>query len=300
MLRAINNYWILLPGNVKGALFMLLATFFGSIMSALIKHVGQRIPVFEILFIRQICVLLIISPIIVQTLDTVFKTTAFRLHLMRSFFAAIAMATGFTALVHLPLAEVTAIGFARTLFTTLLAILFLRETVGMRRWSVTIIGFIGVLIIIRPSPNNLNEYAFLALLSSLFVASIVIVLRRLSQIEPAPTIMVYQSLFVTLVMAGPAFYFWINPTWPELVLIMLIGTLMSAMQWLTIQALKFAEAVAVAPIDYFRLLFATALGMLFFSETPTVWTIIGSSVIIASTLYTIRRNAHLKRQNDAA
>ena len=73
---------------------------------------------------------------------------------------------------------------------------------------------------------------------------------------------------------------------------------MSAMQWLTIQALKFAEAVAVAPIEYVRLLFATALGILFFAETPTVWTIIGSSVIIGSTLYTIRRNAHLKRQND--
>ena len=298
MLKIINNSWNPLTGNVKGALFMLLATFFGSIMAALIKHVGQRVPVFEILFIRQICVLLIISPVIIQTFDTVFRTKAFRLHLMRSFFAAIAMTTGFTALVHLPLAEVTAIGFARTLFTTLLAIVFLRESVGIRRWSVTIIGFFGVLIIIRPVPNNLNEYAFLALLSSLFVAGIVIVLRRLSQIEPAPTIMVYQTLFVTLVMAGPAFYFWINPTWQELVLIMLIGTLMSAMQWLTIQALKFAEAVAVAPIDYVRLLFATALGMLFFAETPTLWTIIGSSVIIGSTLYTIRRNAQLKRQND--
>ena len=298
MLRQSKNRWITLPGNVKGAFLILVATFFGAIMGALIKHVGQRIPVFEILFIRQICVLVIISPIILKTYDTVFRTKAFPLHLMRSTFAAIAMATGFTALVHLPLAEVTAIGFARTLFTTLLALIFLRETVGVRRWSVTIIGFIGVLIVIRPGPDNLNEYAFLALLSSLFVAGIVIVLRRLSQIDPASTIMVYQSFFITLVMAGPAYFFWIKPTWQELVLILAIGALMSVMQWLTIQALKFAEAVAIAPIDYARLLFATALGMIYFSEIPTIWTISGSSVIIASTLYTIRRNAVLKKQNE--
>jgi len=216
---------------------------------------------------------------------------------MRSALAAIAMATGFTALVHLPLAEVTAIGFARTLFTTLLAIIFLSETVGVRRWSVTIVGFIGVLIVIRPGPGNLNEYAFLALLSSLFVAGIVIVLRRLSQIDPASTIMVYQSFFITIVMAVPAYFFWIKPTWQELVLILAIGALMSVMQWLTIQALKFAEAVAVAPIDYARLLFATAFGMIFFSEIPTIWTISGSLVIIGSTLYTIRRNAALKKQS---
>jgi len=298
MLRQSNNRWITLPGNVKGAFLILVATFFGAIMGALIKHVGQRIPVFEILFIRQICVLVIIAPIIFKTYDTVFRTKAFPLHLMRSTFAAIAMATGFTALVHLPLAEVTAIGFARTLFTTLLAVICLRETVGVRRWTVTIIGFIGVLIIIRPGPDNLNEYAFLALLSSMFVAGIVIVLRRLSQIDPASTIMVYQSFFITLVMVGPAFYFWIRPTWQELILILIIGALMSVMQWLTIQALKFAEAAAVAPIDYARLLFATALGMIYFSEIPTIWTISGSSVIIASTLYTIRRNAVLKKQNE--
>ena len=98
-------------------------------------------------------------------------------------------------------------------------------------------------------------------------------------------------------MAGPAYFFWIKPTWQELVLILGIGALMSVMQWLTIQALKFAEAVAVAPMDYARLLFATALGMIYFSEVPTMWTLSGSSVIIASTLYTIRRNAVLKKRS---
>ena len=300
MLNSLQIRWRGLPGNARGALWVLLATFFGAMMGALIKNVGQRIPVFEILFIRQICALAIISPVIIRTYDTVLNTKVFNLHFMRGAFAAIAMASGFTALVHLPLAEVTAISFARTLFTTLLAIIFLQEVVGIRRWSVTIVGFIGVLIIIRPGPDNLNVYAFLALFSSMFVAGIMILLRKLSQIDPAPTIMVYQSTFVTLVMAGPAIYLWVVPTWQELALILVIGALMSITQWLNIQGLKSAEAVAVAPVDYARLLFATILGMVFFSEIPTVWTLSGSAIIISCTLYTIRRNAMLKRQDKTA
>src|SRR3546814_14649426 len=87
------------------------------------------------------------------------------------------MTAGFTALVHLPLTEATAISFARTLFTTILAIVFLHEVVGRRRWSATLVGFLGVVIVARPSPGHLSEYALLALLSAAFVAALQIALR---------------------------------------------------------------------------------------------------------------------------
>ncbi len=260
-------------------------------MAGGIKFVGQRIPVFEILFIRQVCVLLIISPILLRWPIKTFKTKFLKLHVARGACAAIAMMTGFTALVHLPLAEATAISFTQTLFTTLLAIIFLSETVGIRRWTVTIVGFIGVLIVIRPTTDGINEFALLALISAFFVAGIIIILRRLSQTEAPSTIMAYQSLFVTIVMAGPALYLWIMPTWVELAIILIISILMSAMQWLRIQGMRVAEAVALAPFEYTRLLFATIIGVLVFSELPTIWTFFGSAVIIGSTLYTIQRNA---------
>jgi drug/metabolite transporter (DMT)-like permease len=285
---------------VRGSFWVLLASLIGAVMAALIKFIGQRIPVFEILFVRQLCVLVVLAPVIARTHRTIFKTKVLRFHLMRGGFAAIAMATGFTALVHLPLAEATAISFARTLFMTLLAIVFLREAVGIRRWSVTIIGFIGVMIIIRPDADNVNVYALLALLSSLFVAGIIIVLKMLSSTEPPSTIMTYQSVMVTAVMAGPAIYLWVMPTWPEVALIVVIGGLMSMMQWVMIQGLKAAEAVAVAPVEYARLLFVTIIGIVFFNEIPTAWTIAGSAIIIGSTLYTIRRNAMRKQRGDGA
>jgi len=289
------KYWHNLPGNARGAMWVLLASVFASVMGALIKHVGQRIPVFEILFIRQLCVLAILSPVIAQNHRTIFKTKMLKYHVMRGAFAAVAMSTGFTAMVHMQLAEAIAISFARTLFMTLLAIVFLREVVGIRRWSVTIIGFIGVLIIVRPGTEHMNSYAWFALTSAMFVAALTIVLRKLSQVEPASTIMAYQSSFITVIMAGPAFYYWVMPTWHEILLILVIGALMSNMQWFMIQGLKAAEAVAVAPIEYTRLLFAGIIGMVFFAEIPTVWTLVGSAIIIGSTLYTIRRNAIRKR-----
>ncbi len=268
-------------------------------MSALIKQVGQTIPVIEILFIRQLLVLTIISPVIVRHIDSVFRTRVLRLHVMRGSLSVIAMITGFTAVVHLPLAEVTAISFVRTLFTTILAIVFLKEIVGVRRWASVIAGFIGVLVIVRPDTGSIDAYALLALASALFVSGINIVMRKLSQIDNPSTIMAFQSTFVTLLMAGPAIYGWVTPTFEEGYMIVMIGGLMSLMQWLFIQAFRVGEAAAIAPMEYARLLFATVIGIVFFAEIPTVWTLTGAGIIIASTLYTMHRTALKKRKGTA-
>ena len=292
----IYRRWLTLPGNVKGSLIVLLASLISVLMTSLIKHVGQSIPVVEILFIRQILVLVIISPVILKKLDTVFKTKVFRFHVLRGSISVIAMLTGYTAVVHLPLAEVTAISFVRTLFTTILAILFLKEVVGVRRWSSVIVGFIGVLVIVRPEPENINAYALLAIVSAFFVSSINIVTRKLSQIENSSTIMAYQSIIVALAMSGPAIYLWVMPTWDEAFFIVVIGGLMSLMQWIFIQAIKVGEAAAIAPMEYSRLLYAAVIGIVFFAEIPTLWTLTGAGIIIASTLYTLHRNTLYKRQ----
>tara|TARA_Y100001968_G_C18883400_1_gene492726 strand:- start:184 stop:525 length:342 start_codon:yes stop_codon:yes gene_type:complete len=102
--------------------------------------------------------------------------------------------------------------------------------------------------------------------------------------------MAHLSLFVTIVMAGPAFYVWVMPTLVELAIILLFGISMSAIEWLRIEGMREAEAAVVAPFEYTRLLFATIIGVLVFSEIPTIWTLVGSTIIIGSTLYTIRRN----------
>lgn len=283
--------WQALSGNIRGSIIILIASLVSVIMSSLIKHVGQTIPVIEILFFRQIMVLIIISPVIFKNRATVFRSNIYGMHFLRASLSIFAMYLGFTAVVNMPLAEVTAISFARILFTTILAILFLSEVIGLRRWTSIIIGFIGVLVIIRPDPDNINIYALMAVTSALFVSAVQIILRKLSQIDKPSTILVFHSVSITLVMSVPAYFQWVMPSVDEMIFIVMIGSLMSLMQWMFIQALKVGEAAAIAPMEYVRLLYAGVIGIIFFSETPTVWTLSGAAIIVGSTLYTMRRNA---------
>ncbi|NQW11041.1 MAG: DMT family transporter [Alphaproteobacteria bacterium] len=287
--------WDALPGNVRGSIWMSISGLVFAVMVALIKHTGRTLPVIEILFIRQLFVLIYLSPAIARGFPAVFRTKRPELHAIRVGLSAVAMTAAFTALVHLPLAEATAISFSRALFTTVLAVFILRETVGWRRWSATAVGLIGVLVIVRPSPEHANEYALLGLLSAVFVAGIMIVLRLLSQTERPITIMAYQAVCLTVIMAVPAAWLWVTPTWEELLVLAVIGGVMSVGQYTNIKAFAAGEAAAVAPFEYGRLLFATVFGIWFFAEIPTIYTLIGAAIVIASTLYTMHRNA-IKKQ----
>ena len=283
--------WNSLTGNVRGSILIIIGTFVGTLMVSCIKVLGQRIPVVEILFMRQVVLLLVIAPMMVRNFPGVFVSRHRKLHFIRVGVSSIAMITGFTAFVHLPLAEATTIGFARTLFTTVLAVLILHETVGLRRWSATALGFIGVVVVVQPGSDSFSLYALAAILSAFLVALLMIFLRTLSQVDKPITIMSYQAVFLTLILAAPALYFWVTPTWTQLVLVIVAGTLMSVMQWLNIQAYKVGEAAAIAPMDYFRLFFATLIGIWFFSEIPTIWTFVGAGIILLSTAYTMHRNS---------
>ncbi len=287
----LRTTWRSLSGNARGSLWLLMGGLFATIMVTGIKFVGQRLPVLEILFFRQLFVLILLSPLFVREFPGAFRTQRLKLHLSRCAISIIAMTTGFTAIVHIPLAEATAISFSRAMFATLLAILVLKEVVGLRRWGATIIGFIGVIVIIRPGPDGINEYAVLALFSAALVACNLIMTKRLAMTESPSTIMAYHAGVLTVAYAVPAWWLWIKPTWTELGLIVGIALLMSMVQYSTIRGYKEAEASAVQPLEYVRLIYAAGIGFLIFSEVPTIWTWIGATMIIASSFYTMRINA---------
>ncbi len=282
--------WDLLSANVRGSIWMVLSSLVFAVMATCIKLLGQDLPVIEILFFRQMFVILVVLPAIARGFPTVLVTSRWPVHLTRALLAFVAMTAGFTALVHLPLAEATAISFARTLFTTILAVVFLHEVVGWRRWTATLVGFLWVVVVARPSPEQFNEYALLALLSACFVAALQIALRSLAQTERPVTIMAYQNVCLSLLLAGPAAYLWVTPTWEQVAFLAAIGVLMSVVQWTMIKAYGIGEASAIAPMEYGRLLFATVAGIWVFAEVPTVYTLVGATLIIASTLYTVHRN----------
>jgi drug/metabolite transporter (DMT)-like permease len=287
--------WDGLSGNARGSLWLLAGGLFATVMVTGIKFVGQRLPVLEILFFRQMFVFMLLSPVLVKEFPGAFRTKRLKLHLSRCAISIVAMTSGFTAIVHLPLAEATAISFSRAMFATLLAIIVLKEVVGIRRWSATIVGFLGVLVIVRPSAEGINQYALLALFSAALVACNLIMTKSLSATERPSTIMAYHAGTLTVAYAIPTWWLWIEPSWTEMGFIVGVALLMSMVQYCTIRGYKEAEASAAQPLEYVRLIYAAGIGFLVFSEVPTLWTWAGASLIIASSIYTMRRNAMKSR-----
>ncbi len=264
-------------------------------MALLIKLAGLRLHVVQIIFVRQMIMTLIMLPKISKSFPQSIKSTRPGLHLLRISIALVAMLSGFTAVINMPLADATAIGFAKSFFVTIFAIIILRETVGPRRWIATILGFSGVIIMLQPGGDSFSIYGIYAAVGAVAAGLVMVIIRLLSRTEAPATILIYQAVGVGLVLAIPAYLFWQSPTVNEWLLMLLIGITGYWSQMANIYAYKFGEASLLAPLEYTRLIYATTLGIVVFSTYPATETIIGSVIVVIASAYTIHREATLKR-----
>jgi drug/metabolite transporter (DMT)-like permease len=270
---------------------MLSALLVYAVMVGAIKHVGGVVPLVQILLIRQVIMSLIILAFSAGSLRLMMRTTRPGLQVFRGLLTLIAMLCGFTAVIQIPLAQATAIGFSQVLFVTIAAVVILKEVVDARRWAATIIGFVGVLVMLRPTSEGLDFYALLAVAGALFNAGITVSVRMLAASERTDTILIWQGMVLIAVLALPAWLWWIPldaTQWFWLIVLSLFGT---AGQWLITRAYQVGEAAALAPLDFSRLILASLTGFVFFAEIPALTTWIGAAIVIAATLYTIRKNA---------
>lgn len=288
-----------LPGNARGAIWVLIAGLIFTVMMALIKSIGDTIPVVQILLFRQLTMTCAVAPVLARGFPSAFRTRHLTLHMVRVVLALIAMVCGFTAVVHLPLAEVTALSFTKSLFVVLFALLLLSETAGPRRWLAVLIGFVGVIVMVRPDAEGLNAYAILAIVSAGAAALVMIIIRKVSQVDRPITILSYQAILVGVLMVPPTLWFWVTPTLREWLIMGAIGLISVAGQLANIQGFKDGEASAVAPMDYARLVFAAGIGFLVFLEVPDLATLAGAALIIATSLYTVRAERRQARADGA-
>ena len=300
--RGSRARFLRLAPNVRGALTILLAAGFFACMTLVIKLLGQGdyangrgMNVTQILFLRQVGMTTILLPSIIAHWPNNLRTTVPQWQLARIVCALIAMVCGFTAVIHMPLADATAIGFAKSFFTTIFAILILHEVVGWRRWTATAVGFLGVMVMIRPFSGEVSPFALFALAGAAGAGMVMVIIRRLSRTDSNMTILTYQAVFVGLAMALPAMWFWVWPTLAEWGLIALLGVLSVAGQWLNIQGYRQGEASVMAVLDYARLIYATLLGWLFFAQLPDRYTWIGAAIVVAAAAYIIYREAQKRR-----
>ncbi|HEV7327385.1 MAG TPA: DMT family transporter [Bosea sp. (in: a-proteobacteria)] len=284
-------WWRGASPNLRGTVYMITALLVYAVMVGAFKYLGTAIPLIETLMIRQIIMSAVVFMIAGRSLPLAFKTDRPGLQIFRGLITLASMLCGFSALLYIPLAQATAISFSQVLFVTVAAVLVLKERVDAARWVATVLGFVGVLIMLNPSGEGLNIWALMSVGGALFGAGITVSVRMLGTSERTETILIYQGLVLMVVLAWPAWALWVWPTseqWFWLVLLSLFGT---AGQWLITKAYQVGEASALAPLDFSRLILAGFTGFVFFAEVPTLTTLVGAAIVIGATLYTMRRNA---------
>lgn len=284
-----------LSDNLKGALVLMLAALGFSIMVTLIKVAGERLPIVQILLVRQLVMTLILTPLVFRGFPGSLRTSRPILQLTRVALALVAMLCGFTAIVHLPLADATALGFAKSFFVTIFAVFILKETVGRHRWTAIAIGFVGVLIMLQPGTSGFSIYGVYSIIAAAAAGAVMVIIRILSRTEASNTILAFQAIGVGLVMMIPAAYQWVQPSATEWLLLISIGAVSFFAQKANIYAFTYGEASLLASLDYVRLIYVTIIGWIIFRQLPDSATVAGAVVIVVASIYTVHREARRRR-----
>lgn len=286
------------------------ATFAFTLMAAIARHLGETIPVGQMVFFRSAFAfvpILVFMALAGQGIAAL-ATTRPLLHARRAATGVLAMFTYFAALTYLPLADVTAISFASPLIVVALAAVFLGETVRLYRWSAVAIGFVGVLIMVSPHLGEGFDRGAagvgiaLAVVNAFLVAFTMIFIRMMSGSESALAITFYFQLTCTIVSLMTLPFAWAAPTIEQLALLVTLGILGGIGQLFMTNGYRFAQASTLANFDYAAMIWAILFGWLFFGELPVVAVYVGAAIVIASGLFIAwrERQLGLKRAAEAA
>ncbi len=284
----------------RGCVYMLASTVFFATMHACVRFVSAEVHPFEVTFFRNLFGFFALLPwLIIQGLEPL-RTRRIGLHFARAGTNVIAMLMFFMALSMTPMVQVQALAFTAPLFTTVLAALFLKEVVKIRRWLATLVGFIGALIIIRPGIQPIDAGALLTLASAAVWAVTMIIIKQLSRTDSAFTITAYMVILMTpmsLVAAVPV-WTWPNPT--QLGWLAACGVTGTVAQFLMAQAFRSADTSVVLPLDFMKVVWGALIAWLWFGELVGIWTWVGAVIIfIGATYIAFRERALEKTKGDS-
>jgi drug/metabolite transporter (DMT)-like permease len=284
---------LVLPAGLRGMLFMFLGTMTGVCMHAIVRYMSESLHPFELAFFRNSLALLFLAVPLARIGIAPLRSRRPWLHVLRGLLTTCSMLAFFTALSMTPLAQVTALAFTAPLFATLLAIVFLREVVRLQRWIAIAIGFAGTLVILRPGIIEFDLGSALTIGSAALWGAAIIITRVLGRVESSHTITFYLALSMTVFSVVPATFVWMWPEPGQYLFLLLIAAFGTVAQLCVTQALRLGETAVVMPIDFFRLVWATAFGFAFFGEHPDAMTLLGGGMIFISATYIAWRESEL-------
>ena len=276
-------------------LFMVLSGIFATTMHCLIRFATEDNHPFEVAFFRTIFVLLIFLPVVIKNGMVSLKSNNVKLQSYRAVVGSIAMLCMFYGLSITELAKATALMFTVPIFATILAIIFLKEIVGIRRWLAMCVGFIGALIVLRPD-IELGFGPLLILCASLMWSSSMLMAKKLTQTDTTVSITFWQAAGLIPATSILAIQVWVWPTFEQLIMFLFIAIAGTLVHWFLNEALKRADITALLPLDYLRLIWSVSLGFIFFNEIPHVGLWLGSALILGASTYIGIRQAKKKEQ----
>lgn len=277
-------------------MLMLASTTCFGLMALTIKVASRSLSTFEIAFFRNAFGLLVLLPILLAG-GASLRTQQLPRYLLRSAIGVGSMLSGFWAIGHLPLAQAIALSYSTPLFVTIAAVIWLGEQVRKRRWAAVIVGFVGVLVVVRPGTSGFSAASLIAVLAAVLSAIVAIQIKQLSRIDAPDTIVFYTYLFWVPMSLVPAVFAWQWPQpamWAWLFATGLFGTIA---QLLWTRALRMGDVSALQPISFMQLPMVSVAGYFLFGESLDRWTWIGAVIIFAANLYIAHRETRLAREH---
>lgn len=290
-----------ISNNIPSSLFaislMIISGLFFVLMHSAVKYLSKEVHVFEIAFFRCALVIFVLAPIIFQQGKKIFKTKQPKVQFLRITTNSVAMLCFFYGISTTPLAQLTTLGFTVPIFATILAVIFMKEKIRLRRTTALIVGFIGTIIVMRPD-ISIELGALLIIFSSFLWSICLIFIKKLTQTDSAVTISLYFGIGMipaTFALAFPVLEMIDLRQFIILIFIAITGTLA---QTIMNSALEKGELALLLPFDFLRLIWSVLIGYALFSEEPTITLWLGGFLIIGSTSYIAWREATLKKVDE--
>ena len=262
-----------------------------TLMDASVKWLGASYPTAQIMFFR--CAVALVPVLVIIGLrggPRVLRTRHKRLHLLRSLLGIAAMGCAFYAFSLMPLADAIAILHSAPLFMTALSVLLLRERVGIRRWSAVIVGFVGMLIVVRPGAGMLDGGGLYMLMAAFLIGCTTIVIRHLGRIDDPVCITFYFTLTgVAVSAAGLLLQGWVAPPATDLALLAAVGLLGGLGQYCMTLSYRHVAVGIVAPCKYLTIVFGGLLAYGIWGEVPDLQSLVGIGLIVLTGIYTLHR-----------
>ncbi len=286
-----------MSNNNQFAIFLIIISIiFGTLMGTFIKLAQEELNVFTTGFLRFFFGFLIITPYILKTKFKVFNTANLKVHILRSALNLPAMLLGFAALAMLPLEKMTAIHFIVPIIVTILAVIFLKEKIYLYRSLALVMGFLGMLIILRPGIIDISIGIYMALISSLIWSVVIILTKKVSKDDSAITILSHQYVYMSLFSFPLVIYFWDQPSLKTIIFILCAAMSGTILHIALNHAYKLVDVTMTQPYSFLGLVVSSIIGYFVFSDKPDFYTWLGASVIFCGVLLISYRELQLNKE----